>query len=141
MTSNYQNQIFKQLEEVLKKCDNLSEEIIEIKNKHKKEMFELDVKHSKEINKLNDKIDNLERENEKLKEENKLYKNDNDRIKAILNKDSSNSSIPPSKDEKPKKKKINLREKTNKKSGGQKGYKGATFTKKEEKAILNRLKK
>ena len=38
-------------------------------------------------------------------------------MKAMLNKDSSNSSIPPSKDEKPKKKKINLREKSNKKTG------------------------
>lgn len=136
MTSNYQNQIFRQLEEVLKKCDNLSQEIIDIKKIHKKEIFEIEVKHSKEINKLNDKIDNLERENEKLKEENKLYKNDNDRMKAILNKDSSNSSIPPSKDEKTKKKRINLREKTNRKSGGQKGHKGATFTKKDVEELL-----
>ncbi len=51
-------------------------------------------------------------------------------MKAILNKDSTNSSIPPSKDEKPKKRTIvNLRKKSNKNRGGQKGHKGKTFTK------------
>ena len=138
MTSNYDRHIFKQLEEVLKKCDNLSQEIRDIKKEHKKEIFELEVKHAKEINELNKKIENLEVENEKLKEKNKILKNDNDRMKAILNKDSTNSSIPPSKDEKPKKKKVNLREKTNKKTGGQKGHKGTTFTKQDVEELLKK---
>ena len=125
MASNYDKHIFRQLEDVLKKCDNLSQEIKDIKEEHKKEIFELEVKHAKQINELNVKIENLEKENEKLTEENKILKNDNDRMKSILNKDSSNSSIPPSKDEKPKKKRVNLREKSNKKTGGQKGHKGA----------------
>ncbi len=98
-TANYNNQMFKQLQEVMKKCDGLSQEIKNIKEEHKKEIFELEVKHAKEINKLNVKIENLEIEKEKLKEENKILKNDNDRMKSILNKDSSNSSIPPSKSE------------------------------------------
>lgn len=59
-------------------------------------------------------------------------------MKAVLNKDSTNSSIPPSKDEKSKKKKVNLREKTNKKSGGQKGHKGVTFTKKDVEELLKK---
>ena len=125
MASNYDKHIFRQLEDVLKKCDNLSQEIKDIKEEHKKEIFELEVKHAKQINELNVKIENLEKENEKLTEENKILKNDNDRMKSILNKDSSNPSIPPSKDEKPKKKRVNLREKSNKKTGGQKGHKGA----------------
>ena len=136
MASNYDRHIFRQLEEVLKKCDNLSQEIRDIKKEHKKEIFELEVKHAKEINELNKKIENLEVENKKLKEKNKILENDNDRMKAILNKDSTNSSIPPSKDEKPKKKKVNLREKTNKKTGGQKGHKGATFTKQDVEELL-----
>ena len=105
---------------------------------HKKEIFELEVKHAKQINELNVKIENLEKENEKLTEENKILKNDNDRMKSILNKDSSNSSIPPSKDEKPKKKRVNLREKSNKKTGGQKGHKGATFTKQDVEELLKK---
>ena len=137
-TANYNNQMFKQLQEVMKKCDGLSQEIKNIKEEHKKEIFELEVKHAKEINKLNVKIENLEIEKEKLKEENKILKNDNDRMKSILNKDSSNSSIPPSKDEKQKKKKVNLREKSNKKTGGQKGHKGVTFTKQDVEELMKK---
>lgn len=110
MGAVYDRHIFKQLEDVLRKYDNLSQEIKGIKREHKKE-----------INNLNKKIDSLEKENEELKQENKILKEDNDRMKSILNKDSTNSSIPPSKDEKPKKKKVNLREKTNNKSGRSKG--------------------
>ena len=137
-TANYNNQMFKQLQEVMKKCDGLSQEIKNIKEEHKKEIFELEVKHAKEINKLNVKIENLEIEKEKLKEENKILKNDNDRMKSILNKDSSNSSIPPSKDEKQKKKKVNLRQKSNKKTGGQKGHKGVTFTKQDVEELMKK---
>ena len=137
-TANYNNQMFKQLQEVMKKCDGLSQEIKNIKEEHKKEIFELEVKHAKEINKLKNKIENLEIEKEKLKEENKILKNDNDRMKSILNKDSSNSSIPPSKDEKQKKKKVNLREKSNKKTGGQKGHKGVTFTKQDVEELMKK---
>ena len=96
------------------------------------------MKHAKEINKLNVKIENLEIEKNKQKEENKILKNDNDRMKSILNKDSSNSSIPPSKDEKQKKKKVNLREKSNKKTGGQKGHKGVTFTKQDVEELMKK---
>ena len=56
-TANYNNQMFKQLQEVMKKCDGLSQEIKNIKEEHKKEIFELEVKHAKEINKLNVKIE------------------------------------------------------------------------------------
>ena len=133
MTSNYDKQVFRQLEDVLKKCDNLSQEIKDIRKEHKKEIkeiklaheqeiYELKAEHKKEVKQLNEKIENLENEN-------KILKNDNDRMKAIPNKETTKSSIPPSKHEKPKKRKVNLREKTNKKSGGQKGHKGATFTK------------
>ena len=40
MTADYNNQIFRQLETVLKKCDNLSQEIVDLKKQHKKEIFE-----------------------------------------------------------------------------------------------------
>ena len=138
MASNYDRQIFRQLEDVLKKCDNLSQEIKDLKVQHKNEIFELEAKHQKEITELNNKIDTLQQENEKLKNENMILKNDNIRMKAIINKDSTNSSIPPSKDEKPKTKKQNLREKTEKKTGGQKGHKGVTLTKQKVQELLNK---
>lgn len=122
----------------MNRCDGLSHDIEDIKKDHKKEILELEAKHIKEIDNLNNKINALEKENNSLKEENKTLKNDIDRMKGILNKDSTNSSIPPSRDEKTKKKKVNLREKTNKKSGGQKGHKGATFTKKDVEELLKK---
>lgn len=137
MASTYDRHIFRQLEDVLKKCDNLSQEITDLKKQHKEEIYALEAKHNKKVQALENRITDLEQENKELKEENKILKNDNIRMKAILGKNSTNSSIPSSKDEnKPKKNKVNLREKTNKKSGGQKGHKGATFTKEDVEELL-----
>jgi transposase len=74
-----------------------------------------------EIDVLNKKVSSLEKENLNLKEkviflENKLQK-----------KNSTNSSIPPSKDENRVKSNQSLRKKTGKTTGGQKGSKGTTL--------------
>ena len=41
MASNYDKHIFRQLEDVLKKCDSLSQEIKDLKEQHKKEIYEI----------------------------------------------------------------------------------------------------
>ena len=127
MTSNSEKQVFKQLEEVMKKCDNLSQEIKDLKRKHKIEIFELNEKNSKEVKDLNQRIDTLKKENKKLKEENDILKG-----KAIQ-KNSTNSNIPPSKDEF---KVQNHREKSSRKKGGQKGRKGKTLSEQEIKKLI-----
>lgn len=38
---NYNNQVFKQLQEVMKKCDDLSQELKEVKKQHAIEIYEL----------------------------------------------------------------------------------------------------
>ena len=48
MASNYDKHIFRQLEDVLKKCDNLSQEIKDIKKVRKK-----NIQKEKQINFLN----------------------------------------------------------------------------------------
>lgn len=131
MTSNYDKHIFRQLEDVLKKCDDLSQEIKDIKKQHEVEINELNKKHEKEILELNKKIDSLEKENAELKEKVDILEG-----KAIQ-KNSSNSSIPPSKDEY---KIQNHREKSNKKQGGQKGRKGKTLTAKEVEKLIQKNK-
>lgn len=129
MASNYDKHIFRQLEDVLKKCDNLSQEIKDIKKQHQVEIYELNKKHEKEISKLNNKIDSLEKENAELKEKVDILEG------KSIQKNSSNSNIPPSKDEY---KIQNHREKSNRKQGGQKGRKGKTLTVEEvEKLIQN----
>lgn len=93
MASNYDKHIFRQLEEVLKKCDSLSQEIKDIKKQHRQEIYELNQQHKKEVKKLNKKINSLEKENTELKEKVDILEGKSNQ------KNSSNSSTPPSKDE------------------------------------------
>jgi hypothetical protein len=74
----------------------------------KTEIIMLNAKHQNEVSVLNTKIDNLTDESQRLKD--------------IINKDSCNSSKPPSSDG--YKKIHNSREKSEKSVGGQKGHKG-----------------
>jgi transposase/FtsZ-binding cell division protein ZapB len=82
------------------------------------------------VEKLSAKISSLEKENQELKKrievlekENTALKTENQKLKDIINKDSGNSSKPPSSDG--FKKIHNSREKTGKCPGGQFGHKGA----------------
>ena len=127
MASNYDKHIFRQLEDVLKKCDSLSQEIKDLKEQHKKEIYELNQNHEKEVKALNDKIDSLEKENAELKEKVDVLEGKSNQ------KNSTNSNIPPSKDEY---KIQNHREKSNKKQGGQKGRKGKTLTAEEVEKLI-----
>lgn len=102
----YMSDFFRQLQELNKKCDNLSSEVKEQKEK---------------VKILENKVIELENENQKLKE-------DNDRLKKQISNDSNNSSKPPSSDIKPNI--PNNREKTNKKKGGQFGHKAQFLDKK-----------
>ena len=136
----YMNDIYKQLEECMKKCDSLSQEIKDTKKAHKKEIKQLKNEFSKEKENLNKEIKNLNNViNQKEKTINKL-ENEVDRLKKQLNNDSNNSSLPPSSDIKPNKKIIpNNREKSDKKVGGQKKHVGHHLSKKDiEKKINNK---
>ncbi len=113
MASNYQKDMLKQIQELVNKCDGLSREMKEMKKRH-----------AEEVNLLNKKIELLENENFLLKEE-------NDRLKKIINNDSNNSSNPPSSDIKPNKKIPNNREKSSKKVGGQQGHRPYILAKKD----------
>ena len=100
----------------------------------------------RQFEELNNKLDSLLKENKDLRREFKQEKedlkatikekdeliekllNEIDRLKNQINKDSSNSSKPPSTDTRKKEKSganlYNSRKKTDKKIGGQKGHKG-----------------
>ena len=108
--ADYGRDLFKQVQELMLKCDNLSHEMKESKKGYEQR-----------IEVLEDKVEHLEKENQKLKDE-------NDRLKKQINNDSNNSSKPPSSDI--KKNIPNNREKTSKKAGGQKGHKGYHLSKK-----------
>ena len=77
---------------------------------------------------LSKELSDVKKENVKINKENVQLKR---RIKSLENrlnkKNSTNSSIPPSKDENRVRPNQSLREKTDKKTGGQKGSKGTTL--------------
>lgn len=115
MAGNYEKSIYNQLMEVMARLDSVEK------------------KTSQEISGLNGEISSLKKENQELKKENKRLSEDNARLKSIINNDSSNSSLPPSTDQKGGKpaNTYNGRTKSGRKAGGQKGHKGTTLTKAE----------
>ena len=90
MKSDYSRDIFKQLEETMKRLDKMESTLENTK-----------IEHKIEIGHLNDKINSLEKENAALKIENTRLKDDNERLRRIINNDSTNSPLPPSSDAKP----------------------------------------
>lgn len=113
MGGNYEKGIYNQLMDVMTRLDAMEDKLHTEKREHKK-----DVDH------LNTKIESLAQENQLLRDENA-------RLKSIINNDSSNTSLPPSTDQKGGRpaNTYNSREKTKRKCGGQKGHEGTTFTK------------
>lgn len=119
MKSNYENGIFKQLQEVMERLDHVEKDL-----KIEK------VEHREDVDRLNDRIEKLENTVEHKEQEITILLNDNERLKRIINNDSSNSSLPPSTDQKGQSSNTyNGRTKTGKKVGAQPGHKGKTLTK------------
>ena len=135
--SDYSKDLFKQVQELMLKCDNLSSEVKTIEKrtekKFKKQIKEIKQQYEEKIDQLENRVSYLENENQKLKD-------DNDRLKKQINNDSNNSSKPPSSDI--KRNIPNNREKTSKKAGGQKGHKAHFLSKNvvEEKIKRGELK-
>ena len=113
MGSNYEKSIYNQLMDVMARLDAV------------------EAKNNREISRLNGEIKDLKKEDRELKEENQRLKDDNARLKSIISNDSSNSSLPPSTDQKGGKpaNTYNGRTKSGRKAGGQKHHKGTTLTK------------
>ena len=113
MGGNYEKSIYNQLMEVMGRLDEVEKELRSEKKKHKED-----------VDRLNSRINDLTLENQ-------LLRDDNARLKSILDNNSSNTSNPPSTDQKASKpaNTYNSREKTGRSAGGQKGHKGTTFTK------------
>ena len=105
MGGNYEKKLFEHLEEALEIVDRLRAEIAAMKIEHKKEL---------EI---------LKAENQRLSKENQALKGEVQKLKDIINKNSGNSSKPPSSDGFVRI--HNSREKSGRQPGGQPGHKGA----------------
>lgn len=113
MGGNYEKSIYNQLMEVMGRLDAVEKDLRTEKAEHKED-----------VGRLNARINELTLENQ-------LLRDDNERLKSIINNDSSNTSNPPSTDQKAGKpaNTYNGREKSGRRAGGQKGHKGTTLTK------------
>ena len=113
-SSNYSNQMYQQLQEIMGRLDSVEQDLKKEKREHKEDVERLEkliVEKDKKIEVLTE---------------------DNERLKRILNNNSSNSSLPPSTDKKiASAKTYNTRTKSGKKVGGQIGHRGITLTKQE----------
>ncbi|MEG1946283.1 MAG: transposase, partial [Lachnospiraceae bacterium] len=73
MAANYEKNIYNQLLDVMSRLDKVEHDLSDEK-----------IEHKEDVDRLNKKISNLEQEN-------KLLINDNERLKSIINNDSSNT--------------------------------------------------
>ena len=136
MGGNYQKDLYRQLMEVMARVDSLESE----QKQDKKEIKSLTSEVTslrKENTALREEVSSLKQKNAvltekcvELEKENALLRTDNERMKQILNNDSSNSSIPPSKAENTKPANTyNGRKPTARKPGAQKGHRGSGLSK------------
>lgn len=120
MGGNYEKSIYNQLMEVMDRLESVEKKLKNEKKEHKNDVTELNEK----ISKLENIIDEKDRQI-------KILLDDNERLKRIIN-NSTNSSMPPSTDQKCKSaNQYSSRKKSIKKPGGQKGHRGTTLTKKD----------
>lgn len=84
-------------------------------------------------------IDALKQENAKLRHKVSMLEDENKRLKSIIEQDSSNSSQPPSTDQKSTRKTnaYNGRTTSEKKRGGQAGHQGKTLTKRDVEKLIS----
>lgn len=136
MGGNYEKDIYKQLMQIMERCDSLENNLRSVKSSSNSKISSLnsDVKRlTSKCNELEEQNTDLQKKVNSLEKENLSLKEENLRLKSIMNNNSDNTSLPPSSDQKPSKKKVNEyngRQNTGRKSGGQKGHTGTTLTKK-----------
>lgn len=143
MKDYYNKDMIRQMEELFERVDALTATVNELKeeNKEKDETLKHlhhDAKDMKAvIEKQNETLNRLEKENAQLRKENAtlivknaILEEEVTRLKSDGNNNSGNSSNPPSTDHAGGKRanSYNSRKKTGKRKGGQKGHRGKTLT-------------
>lgn len=136
MGGNYEKGLYNQLMDVMERLSAMESEHKQDRREIKKLNLEVGNLHREntclieEISDLKQKNAALEESNDKLEKENHILREDNERMKRTLNNDSSNSSVPPSKDQPGKAPNtFNSRKPTKNKPGAQPGHKGSGLSK------------
>ena len=131
--SDYGRDMYRQLTEVMARLERVEEKSRESEKKHQTEIQDLRAAQKEEIRRIKEEHrtekEAMEKEIKGLREENTKLKAEVARLRSNDDNDSHNSSMPPSKDQKPGKavNEYNGRKREGRKSGGQAGHKGKTL--------------
>ena len=131
--SDYGRDMFRQLTEVMARLEQVEEESRVSERKHEAEIRKLKIEQKEEIQRIKEKhhaeMASMEKRIAELTDENVKLKAEIARLKSNDDNDSHNSSLPPSRDQKPSKavNEYNGRKREGRKSGGQAGHKGQTL--------------
>lgn len=148
MGGNYRQGLYNDYEKLLEKVDSLTADNLRQSKEYETKLKETEKRLKSEIlvkeKTFREDLQKAAMRISELENENNLLREDNERLKRILNNNSTNSSLPPSTDQKSqqnqkavkKANQYNGREKSSRKQGGQKGHKGKTLSKE---TILERI--
>lgn len=135
MGGNYEKGLFNQLMDVMARLEAVDQKyedrILKMEQAHEAQMARAREESGERIHRLEERVGVLEKENAQLKEGNRLLTDENARLKSMMDNDSSNTSLPPSTDQKPAAKRANEyngRRGTKRRAGAQAGHRGSTLT-------------
>jgi len=137
MGGNYEKGIYNQLMDVMARLEAVDQKyenkILKMEQKYECQIAKIKAESGEKIRRLEEEVCALEIENKQLKEKNRLLTDEVARLKSIRNNNSSNTSNPPSTDQKPsanakRANEYNGRGCTKRRAGAQKGHHGCTMT-------------
>lgn len=132
---HYEKGLFRQLQETLDRLDREDrqhkEDIQKAAELHRQRVEIMEAAHRQETAQLRQMLEAQGKVIAQLEKSSQLLREDNERLRSILNNDSSNSSQPPSADLKGKRTNTyNGRVKSERSKGAQPGHRGTTLTRK-----------
>jgi transposase len=132
----YEKGLFRQLQETIDRLDREEkqhkEDIRKAADNHQQRLDIMEAAHRQETAQLRQMLEAQSKVIAQLEKDIQLLREDNERLRSILNNDSNNSSQPPSTDQKGKRTNTyNGRMKSERSKGAQPGHHGTTLTRKD----------
>lgn len=135
-SGQYEKGLFRQLQETIDRMDREEkqhkEDIQKAADLHRQRLDVMEAAHRQETAQLRQMLEAQGKVIAQLEKTIQLLREDNERLRSILNNDSNNSSQPPSADQKGKRTNTyNGRVKSERSKGAQPGHRGTTLTRKD----------